>query len=171
MWMRDSQSYIIISTQSCWNESIICIMLFCCCRRRRSAVWFSASIPFWFSILCTMATSVSFHAMQHSKLQTPRTSQTVARQRRSFQTIAFSIHKIFENFGQQNGKSICYFVVWTVQYILDSMLILPLMHSCNDAKTSENEERKIESKSWGFLVQFGFRLGMVAKVFAHFVQT
>lgn len=46
-------------------------MLLCCCRRRRrSAVWFSASIPFWFSILCTMATSVSFHAMQHSKLQT-----------------------------------------------------------------------------------------------------
>lgn len=54
---------------------------------------------------------------------------------------AFSIHKIFEKFcsaKHENEKSICYFVVWIVQYVLYGN-VAPT-HSLAHKLASENEK-------------------------------
>lgn len=74
----------------------------------RSAVWYSLNTiqrRFHFGFLFMHNGNIRFISCDATfKITNSRTSQTVARQRRSFQTIAFSIHKIFENFWATEWK-------------------------------------------------------------------
>lgn len=151
-------------------------VLWCCRRRRRrrnserSMVFSVDSILVFFS--CTMATSVSFHAMQHSKLQTLEPAKWSQDNEDRSKPSRFRFIKYSKTLGNRMESlfATLLFELFNTYWIRCSLTPF-LMLSCHDAKTSENGEKKIESKSWGFLVQYGFRLGMVAKVFAHFVQT